>query len=206
MDALTPELVLKLRRPSDVALSADGSRIAFAVSASFREQGKPIETRLWTGEVDGELEPRRARFAAALLAGRVAARLRRPTAGTRGACRSGSTTASSARSRARSRTSTGRRTELGCSCSQPISGPTAPARDSATKIEEAGAEAAGSEGLPAREVLAAALARRRRDRRDAGRHAGGRQRLRARLGRREGGGGLHATSPRRAPGTTPGSA
>jgi dipeptidyl aminopeptidase/acylaminoacyl peptidase len=57
MDALTPELVLKLRRPSDVALSADGSRITFAVSASSREQGKPIETRLWAGEVDGELEP-----------------------------------------------------------------------------------------------------------------------------------------------------
>ena len=57
MDALTPELVLKLRRPSDVALSADGSRIAFAVSASYREQGKPIETRLWRGEVDGEVEP-----------------------------------------------------------------------------------------------------------------------------------------------------
>jgi dipeptidyl aminopeptidase/acylaminoacyl peptidase len=54
---VTPELVMELRRPNEVALSADGSRIAFAVSASFREQGKPIETRLWVGEVGGELQP-----------------------------------------------------------------------------------------------------------------------------------------------------
>jgi dipeptidyl aminopeptidase/acylaminoacyl peptidase len=52
---VTPELVLELLQPGDVALSPDGSRIAFAVSASFREQGKPIETRLWAGEVDDEL-------------------------------------------------------------------------------------------------------------------------------------------------------
>jgi len=52
---VTPELVLELLLPGDVALSADESRIAFAVSASFREQGKPIETRLWVGEVGGEL-------------------------------------------------------------------------------------------------------------------------------------------------------
>ena len=52
---VTPELVLKLLQPGEVALSADGSHIAFAVSASFREQGKPIETRLWVGEVGGEL-------------------------------------------------------------------------------------------------------------------------------------------------------
>jgi dipeptidyl aminopeptidase/acylaminoacyl peptidase len=54
-EEVTPELVLELLRPGKVALSPDGSRIAFAVSASFREQGKPIETRLWVGEVDGEL-------------------------------------------------------------------------------------------------------------------------------------------------------
>jgi dipeptidyl aminopeptidase/acylaminoacyl peptidase len=54
---VTPELVMELLRPSEVALSPDGSRIAFGVSASFREQGKLIETRLWTGEVDGELRP-----------------------------------------------------------------------------------------------------------------------------------------------------
>ena len=54
---VTPELVMELLRPSEVALSADGSRIAFGVSATFREQGKLIETRLWTGDVDGELKP-----------------------------------------------------------------------------------------------------------------------------------------------------
>jgi dipeptidyl aminopeptidase/acylaminoacyl peptidase len=56
-EKVTPELVLALLRPNEVALSLDGSRIAFAVSALFREQGKPIETRLWVGEVDGELLP-----------------------------------------------------------------------------------------------------------------------------------------------------
>jgi dipeptidyl aminopeptidase/acylaminoacyl peptidase len=54
---VTPELTMELRRPNEVALSPDGSRIAFAVSASFREQGKPIETRLWVGDVGGELRP-----------------------------------------------------------------------------------------------------------------------------------------------------
>ena len=54
---VTPELVMELLRPNEVALSPDGSRIAFAVSASFREQGKPIETRLWVGDVGGELRP-----------------------------------------------------------------------------------------------------------------------------------------------------
>jgi dipeptidyl aminopeptidase/acylaminoacyl peptidase len=54
---LTPELVMELLRPGEVALSPDGSRIAFSVSASFREQGKPIETRLWVGDVDGEPAP-----------------------------------------------------------------------------------------------------------------------------------------------------
>jgi dipeptidyl aminopeptidase/acylaminoacyl peptidase len=54
---VTPELVLKLVRPNEVALSPDGSRIAFSVQASFREQGKPIEARLWVGEVDGDLRP-----------------------------------------------------------------------------------------------------------------------------------------------------
>jgi len=52
---VTRELLLELLRPGDVMLSPDGSRVAFTVSASFREQGKPIETRLWVGDVDGEL-------------------------------------------------------------------------------------------------------------------------------------------------------
>ncbi len=54
---VTPELVMELLRPGEVALSADGKRIAAAVSASFREKGKPMEVRLWVGDVDGELQP-----------------------------------------------------------------------------------------------------------------------------------------------------
>lgn len=54
---VTPELTMQLLRPGEVALSPDGSRIAFAVAASFREQGKAIETRLWVGEVGGDLQP-----------------------------------------------------------------------------------------------------------------------------------------------------
>src|SRR5437660_1586839 len=53
---VTPELVMGLLRPGEVALSADGARIAFVVAASFREKGKPIETRLWIGDVAGELQ------------------------------------------------------------------------------------------------------------------------------------------------------
>jgi hypothetical protein len=100
---VTPELVMELLRPSQVALSPDGSRIAFGVSASFREQGKLIESRLWTGEVDGSLRPGEAgtlpRFSPD--GSRLASR---PTGGTRGAGRTWWTTASSARSRAPSRT------------------------------------------------------------------------------------------------------
>ena len=54
---VTPELTMELLRPGEVALSPDGSRIAFAVAASFREQGKRIETRLWVGDVGGDLRP-----------------------------------------------------------------------------------------------------------------------------------------------------
>jgi hypothetical protein len=36
---VTPELVMELLRPREVALSPDGSRIAFGVSASFHERG-----------------------------------------------------------------------------------------------------------------------------------------------------------------------
>jgi dipeptidyl aminopeptidase/acylaminoacyl peptidase len=52
-----PELVLQLRWPGEAALSPDGTRIAFTVTPAGREQGKPFETRLWSGEVDGELQP-----------------------------------------------------------------------------------------------------------------------------------------------------
>jgi dipeptidyl aminopeptidase/acylaminoacyl peptidase len=53
--SVTPELLLELLRPGEVALSADGSRIAFSVARVYREQGKRIESRLWVGDVDGEL-------------------------------------------------------------------------------------------------------------------------------------------------------
>ncbi|HEY6835334.1 MAG TPA: S9 family peptidase [Gaiellaceae bacterium] len=53
--SVTPELLLELLRPSEVTLSPDGSRIAFSVSRVYREQGKRIESRLWAGDVDGEL-------------------------------------------------------------------------------------------------------------------------------------------------------
>src|SRR6266542_2034492 len=48
---LTPERLLELRRPVDVEVSADGSRVAFTVSPSYRPQGEGFETRLW---LDGE--------------------------------------------------------------------------------------------------------------------------------------------------------
>jgi dipeptidyl aminopeptidase/acylaminoacyl peptidase len=44
---VTPELLLQLRRPTDVAMSPDGSTIAYIVSPAFREKGKPFESRLW---------------------------------------------------------------------------------------------------------------------------------------------------------------
>src|ERR1051325_11291141 len=53
--AVTPDLVLQILRPGEVALSPDGSRIAAAVSPSFREKGGRIQTRLWVGDVEGEL-------------------------------------------------------------------------------------------------------------------------------------------------------
>ena len=68
---VTPELLLQLRRPTDLALAPDGTRLAYIVSPSFREKGKPFESRLWIDDA-----PRhrggRSRCAAALLAGRSA--------------------------------------------------------------------------------------------------------------------------------------
>ena len=54
-EKVTPELALRLKRFADVTLSPDGTRVAFAVSASYRERGKAIESRIWSGEIDGEL-------------------------------------------------------------------------------------------------------------------------------------------------------
>src|SRR5512133_1672630 len=47
---VTPELVLQLRRPVDLAVSADGTRFAFIVTPSYREKAKAFESRLW---IDG---------------------------------------------------------------------------------------------------------------------------------------------------------
>ncbi len=47
---LTPERLLELRRPVEVDVSADGSRVAFTVSPVAREKAKSLEARLW---VDG---------------------------------------------------------------------------------------------------------------------------------------------------------
>jgi dipeptidyl aminopeptidase/acylaminoacyl peptidase len=44
---VTPELLLGLRRPTDLALSPDGNRLAYVVSPAFREKGEGFETRLW---------------------------------------------------------------------------------------------------------------------------------------------------------------
>jgi len=50
VERLTPEQLLELRRPVEVDVSADGSRVAFTVTPVTREKGKALETRLW---VDG---------------------------------------------------------------------------------------------------------------------------------------------------------
>ena len=44
---VTPELILQLRRPTDLALSPDGKRVAYIVMPASREKAKPYETRLW---------------------------------------------------------------------------------------------------------------------------------------------------------------
>jgi dipeptidyl aminopeptidase/acylaminoacyl peptidase len=44
---VTPELVMRLRRPTDLDLSPDGSRLAYVVAPSFREKDRALESRLW---------------------------------------------------------------------------------------------------------------------------------------------------------------
>src|ERR1051326_8218819 len=44
---VTPELLLQLRSPTDLALSPDGSRVAYVVTPVFREKAKGLESRLW---------------------------------------------------------------------------------------------------------------------------------------------------------------
>ena len=55
--ALTIENFLRLRRPVEVALSPDGNRVAFTVSPLAKETGEGLETRLWLGDADGEPLP-----------------------------------------------------------------------------------------------------------------------------------------------------
>src|SRR5580765_1841313 len=45
--AVTPELLMQLRRPLDLSLSPGGEALAYVVSPAFREKGKVFETRLW---------------------------------------------------------------------------------------------------------------------------------------------------------------
>jgi dipeptidyl aminopeptidase/acylaminoacyl peptidase len=47
---VTPELAMRVRRPVDLAVSADGTSFAYIVTPSFREKGQAFESRLW---VDG---------------------------------------------------------------------------------------------------------------------------------------------------------
>ena len=127
-----------------------------------------------------------------------------PTSDTRGACRSGSTTASSVRSRARSRTSTGRRTELGCWCSRPISGPIEPARTRRPRSRRPARRhrirrssgprsSGGGSGSSTPRPAKRGTSRRRASTSSSSAGPAGRWRRSA------------ATSPRKAPGTTPGS-
>jgi dipeptidyl aminopeptidase/acylaminoacyl peptidase len=44
---VTPELLMELRRPTDLDVSADGSSLAYVVTPSFREKGRALESRLW---------------------------------------------------------------------------------------------------------------------------------------------------------------
>jgi dipeptidyl aminopeptidase/acylaminoacyl peptidase len=50
---LTFEQFLELRRPTEVAISPDGARVAFSVSASYAEKGKRPTSQIWTGTVGG---------------------------------------------------------------------------------------------------------------------------------------------------------
>ena len=49
---VTPELIMQLRRPAELALSHDGNRLAYIVSPSYREKGQAFESRLWIDGVE----------------------------------------------------------------------------------------------------------------------------------------------------------
>ncbi len=50
---VTPELLMGLRRPEEVVVSADGAQIAFSVGSSFTRPGEPGNGRIWTATPDG---------------------------------------------------------------------------------------------------------------------------------------------------------
>ena len=50
---VTPELLMGLRRPEEVVVSADGTQIAFSVGSSFTRPGEPGNGRIWTATPDG---------------------------------------------------------------------------------------------------------------------------------------------------------
>jgi dipeptidyl aminopeptidase/acylaminoacyl peptidase len=50
---LIAERLLELREPGQVALSPDGTRICFVVTAAAAERGLPPESRLWLGDLTG---------------------------------------------------------------------------------------------------------------------------------------------------------
>jgi dipeptidyl aminopeptidase/acylaminoacyl peptidase len=59
--AVAPEQLMKLRRPVEVAVSPDGSRVAFTVSSAFARRGERVETSLWSAPADGSGESRLTR-------------------------------------------------------------------------------------------------------------------------------------------------
>ena len=178
---VTPELIMQLRRPVDLAISADGRTArVHRVSVVPREGPDPaLEAldRRRRGHRGG-----RRRCAAAVLAGRNA----RVRLGSRPPRPHERVDRRPRRARepspARSRTSSGRRTAARCSCSPRISAPTEQASQTATKIKEAGAEEEDPKVFRPAAALAPALPDRRGLRRDRRGEPRRRQRVRVRLG------------------------
>ena len=54
---LTLEQFLELRRPTDVAVSPDGSHVAFSVGAAYANKDERPKGQIWTGTLEGGCEP-----------------------------------------------------------------------------------------------------------------------------------------------------
>ncbi len=54
----TPEMAVKLRIPSDVQTSPDGSKVAFVVAPIAHVETKPL-SEIWLADISGEANPRR---------------------------------------------------------------------------------------------------------------------------------------------------